>query len=155
MGHLMGVGMEEVLVAAAADTTFREALLQGDRAAAVQALGLELSPSELAMLGAIPRQQLTAAIAAMDISPDNMARRSFLRNVAVSAAVVVTVDGVAGCSDDSDKPPQPDMPTATGIRPDMTMPGLRDAGPQGDKVILPDTKPIPDHLTSFGSRPKD
>ena len=155
MGHLMGVGMEKVLVAAAADTSFREALLLGDRAEAVRALGLELSPSEQAMLGAIPREQLRAAIAAMDISPDNMARRSFLRNVAASAAVVVTVDGVAGCSDDSDKPPKPDLPTATGIRPDLPMPGLRDAGVPGDKTTPADGKLIPDHLTSFGSRPGD
>lgn len=158
MGHEVGVGIEKVLVAAAADEGFRAALLQGDRAEVVQVLGL--SSSELAMLLAIPREQLEASIAAVDISPGNMARRSFLRSVAVSAAVVVTVDGAAGCSDDGDKPPKPDLPMATGIRPDLTMPGLKDAGPpsdtaraQVDTVTLPDMQSKKDHLGSFGVRP--
>lgn len=157
MGESTRVGIEQVLVAAAADVDFREALLGGERAAAVRGHGLVLSASEVALLGAIPREQLEASILAVDISPGNMERRSFLRSVAVSAAVVAAVDGAVGCSDDSDKPPQdmgvqPDFPMATGIRPDMASP-VKDAGPPADKAPTPDITQGQDHLGSFGMRP--
>jgi len=158
MGDSVAVGIEQVLVAAAADEGFREALLSGHRAAAAEAQGLPLGASEQAMLNAIPREQLEAAILAVDISPDNMERRSFLRSVAVSAAVVAAVDGAVGCSDDTDKPPQDmavqDLPMATGIRPDMAPPVKKDAGAGLDKTATPDIKQGKDHLGSFGMRPK-
>jgi hypothetical protein len=158
MSDRVVVGVEQVLVAAAVDDRFRQAILSGDRAEAAEAKGLSLGASEQAMLRAIPREQLEAAILAVDISPDNMARRSFLRSVAVSAAVVAAVDGAVGCSDDTDKPPQDmavqDLPMATGIRPDMAPPVKKDAGAQVDKAPTPDVKAGLDHLGSFGIRPK-
>ncbi len=146
------VGIERVLVVAAADEGFREALISGDRVAEAEARGLTLRRTERAMLQSVPEEQLTTYIRATDVSQRNVARRSFLRTVAAGAAVVAAADTVAGCSDDSEKPPQPDHMMATGIRPDMTPPA-KDAGPPVDSVKVLDKKAWPDHLGSFGNRP--
>lgn len=142
------VGIERVLYLAAADEGFRQALLSGDRGAAVQGQGLSLRASELALLRAIPDEQLRAAVFAMDISPHNVHRRSFLQVVAGGAAVVAAAEAM-GCSDD-DKDPD----TSRGIRPD-TVPSLKDGGPK-DQAAPDKKKDIgawPDGMLATGIRP--
>lgn len=100
------VGLEKVLYVAATDEPFRRQLMQ-DRQRAIRQMGLQLRPSELATLAAIPTAQLQAAIQGMDTSPGNVQRRTFMRVVAASAATVATA-GALGCN-----------ATPAGIRPDM------------------------------------
>lgn len=112
------VGVEQVLFSAAQDPEFCQALLDGDRAAAVRQRGLELQPSELKLLAAVPAAQLRASINSMDVSPAAQQRRSFLRAVAAGAVVVTAAEALAGCGDDVE----------TGIRPDFPYAGQPDRG---------------------------
>jgi len=129
------VGIERVLFLAAVEPTFRQALLEGDREAAVAARGLEMKPSELAMLRAIPATQLAANIDGIDTSEDNVERRTFMRAVAAGAMAVASAEAFSGCDTASDGnrpdtgPPPMD---ATGIRPDMPQYGKDSAGFKGD-----------------------
>jgi hypothetical protein len=156
------VGVERVLYAAASDDAFRQRLLQ-DRRAAVQERGFELRASELAMLELAPAAQLQAAIDGMDVTPQNLERRKFLRAVAVSAATLGAGAALVGCGDDDDKenPPVPAgiRPDSAGVRPDSGPPagdGAADAprdtvaapdGPDQDSTWL-------DQMSAGGSRPK-
>lgn len=117
------VGVEKVLYTAAVDPEFRRALL-ADRAAAVEAQGFALLDSELAMLRAVPEAQLLASIDGMDLSDDNLQRRTFLRAVAASAATVIVGESVAGCdmADDGSRPDD------IGLKPD--------AGPGKDSIAV-------------------
>jgi hypothetical protein len=96
------VGVEKVIYLAAADPAFHRALVE-DLDAALTSRELQLRPSELAMLRAISSAQLDAAIASVDVRPENVQRRQFLRAVAVSA-VTLAAGGAAGC-DNSSSPP--------------------------------------------------
>ena len=129
------VRLEKVLYAAAADERFREELLAGPEEAAKRR-GLRLGASELAMLRAIPREQLRATIEGMDVSPSNLERRRFMRAVAVGAASIAAAEALAGCSDD-------DAPKPDAGKPDTGTPdaGNPDAG-------TPDTLPS-DMITDF------
>lgn len=163
------VGMERVLYAAAVDAVFRGALM-ADRQQAVQSRGFALTPSEQAMLKAIPEAQLAASIDGMDTSAENVERRSFLQVVAASAVTVAAGEVVAGCSDDDDKDAGkkvdmgPDTGPATdGIRPDLgpdtgpavqgIRPGLDSAGISPDLPQPRDAMIVPE-VASYGIRPK-
>jgi hypothetical protein len=61
------VGLEKILYLAAVEPGFREALL-ADRERAIAERGLELLPSERAMLELATREQLAASIDALDTS---------------------------------------------------------------------------------------
>ncbi len=138
------VGIERVLYLAATDQTFRAAL-EADAEAAVAARGLNLRPSELGMLRAVPLDQLLASAGHMDASPENLQRRSFLRAVAASAVTVAAADVVAGCSDEDVSTgirPETDYSIKAGIPPDMPTPP-RDAGAPD---LKPDTKQKNDDL---------
>jgi hypothetical protein len=132
------IGVERVLLHAAVDPSFKQALL-ADRQAALLAHEVALRPSERAMLLAIPTEQLAAAIEGMDPSPANVQRRSFMRVVAASAMTIAAAESV-GCGSDTDQgpnPPQdagPDFPAATGSRPDWP-----DTGPAQDTAAADGT----------------
>lgn len=107
-------GIEVLVKKASVDREFREALMER-RADVAGDIGLELEPSEIAMLSTIPGDQLAAIIDRTDVAPDS--RRAFLGKVAsVMLAAVGTT--ILGCSD---KNPvtgsQPDNPVR-GIQPD-------------------------------------
>ncbi len=141
------VGVERVLYLAATDAAFKRALAR-DPEAAVSSRGLDLRPSELAMLRAVPLEQLLASVTHMDASPENLKRRSFLHAVAASAVTVAAADALSGCSDqDTSKGIRPDMGhnQTAGISPDMPA-SVKDAG--NDLVAAPDHK-----VTSNGIRP--
>ncbi len=144
------VGLERVLYLAATEPEFREALEQ-DAEEAIARRGLALGDSELAMLRAVPPDQLRANIRGLDISDDNLQRRTFLRAVAASAATVTSVAALTGC-DDEDKQPRvdtgiradggPDLAASMGIKPDM--PGA------DQKVKVPDHGPAPTGIRPGG-----
>jgi hypothetical protein len=115
--------MEKVLLVAAADESFRRALLESDdRRAVVEARGIPLRESELAVLSGIPRARLEAAIDRIDASPENIERRRFMRTVAATtAATVVAAEALSGCSSEA---------KSMGIQPtDWRDDAPRDAGP--------------------------
>lgn len=80
-------GIERALYLGAQDAAFCEALVK-DRDEAAARRGIRLTASERAMLQNIPEAQLRRSITGMDLSEDNVRRRSFLRAVAVSAAAL-------------------------------------------------------------------
>ena len=132
------VGMERVLYLAATDQAFRQEL-EADPEGAIAARGLTLRPSELAMLRAVPLEQLLRSVGHVDASPENLKRRSFLRAVAASAVTVAAADAIAGCSDEDVSKgirPDMDMTIKAGIPPDMPAP----LGDAGSPDLKPDTK---------------
>ncbi len=146
MNRRVPVGVERVLYMAATDPAFREALM-ADRAGAVQRAGLPLRDSELALLAAVPRPQLQAAIDGMDTTQTNVQRRTFMRVVAASAATVASATAL-GCSED----------VATGIRPDMkddTSTQVDASDDSGEDAGASDTvkAPPPEGMAGTGIRP--
>ena len=147
-------GVEVLVKKAAVDPAFRPRLLAA-RAAAAADLGLELSPSEAALLAAVPAAQLEAMIAGTRV-PERQ-RLAFLGS---AAAVMLAAIGLTGCSDDGPKPagirpeqapppqtqpaPKPDPRVNEGIRPDLPEPREEPA------PAPPKPDPIP---TSRGVRP--
>lgn len=112
------VGVERVLYMAASDAAFRSALEQ-DRDTALADPSLQLRPSELAMLRAISAEQLSAAIASVDVRPQNVERRQFLRAVAVSTLTLAAggaVSGAAGCGDEASPPDGQGWGVDAGVR---------------------------------------
>jgi hypothetical protein len=91
------VTLEHVLLRAAGDPAFRERLLE-DPAAAVAGLGLNPSPSEGALLAAMPRTALAAMIGG--IAPRRQRDRRFLRRVGTAALVGGML--VASCDSGND-----------------------------------------------------
>lgn len=154
------VGIERVLCVAAADEAFRSRLLEDPRRA-VADHGLRLRDSELALLCAIPRPQLEGAVDAVDLSPDNVRRRGFLRAVAATAAGVAAADVLVAC-EDTDTPagirPLDDAAgirpsyDATGIRPDMA-PGDGTAAADGGATDADLDDAVADTISSLGIRP--
>jgi hypothetical protein len=129
------VGVEKLLYIAATDQGFREALLN-DREGAIDARGLSLRPSERSLLRSVPEAQLLSIIDGIDVSPENLARRGFLKTVAVATATVIAAEGLVACGDDA---------TPAGIQPDMP-PSPKDGGP--------DSGPVTDHGAAVtGIRP--
>lgn len=127
------VGVERVLYLAASESEFREALLV-DPSAAVHGRGLELSDGELGLLRAIPAARLRQTILGLDLSPENVERRTFMR-IAAAGAMTVAAGQAFACSDDVDTGVRPDYPDSsttkdggtdhlmgTGIRPDISGP---------------------------------
>jgi len=88
------VGLEKVLYLAARDPAL-EARLLGDRAEAIAAIGIELRPSERAMLAAAPPEVLRAMIGRIDAS--NPRKRRFMNLVAAAATSLAAGTALASC----------------------------------------------------------
>lgn len=130
-------GIEVLVKKASVDAAFRMRLL-ATRAAAAADLGLELSPSESALLAAVPAPQLAAMIDGTRL-PERQ-RAAFLGS---AAAVMLAAIGLTGCSDDA--------PQSAGIRPEQMAPPQSQPAPKPDIVPAP---PKPDPIpTSRGVRP--
>jgi hypothetical protein len=156
----VSAGVERILYLAATDRTFHKLLME-DREAAVRASKVELTTSELMMLRAAPAAQLKATIAALNVTPENVDRRRFMKAVAVSAAAVAAA---GGCGDDDDKGatadmkpnPKPDAgpdgPPQDGKPPDGEPPDITVDSPGGwpDAGVLAD---MPPGFDSGGIRP--
>ena len=93
------MGLEHVLFMAASDEGFREALFR-DREAALEASGVNLRSSERLLLQSIPDAHLRSATSAVDLSPENIERRGFLKGVAASVAALAG-QVVSGCDTDA------------------------------------------------------
>ena len=146
-------GIEVLVKKAAVDAEFKALLLEA-RAGAAEAIALDLTPAEAAMLGAIPAAQLEAIISSTKV--DEKTRPALLGK---AAAVMIAALGV-GASGCGRRPPAP-----AGIPPDRVpkvepKPEEGDPaapaggeGPESDKPeTTPDAKPNPDPVTR-GIRP--
>lgn len=99
------LGIERVLYLAATEPDFAEALMK-DRTEAISNRGVVLRPSERALLEALPEDLLRANISAVDPSPPNVERRTFLRAAALTSATVAVGRGaVGGCERDANASP--------------------------------------------------
>ncbi len=142
-------GVEVLLKKAALDAEFRE-LLCGERIRAAEAIGLELDAAEIAMLTAIPREQLESIIAQTLVPVEQ--RRVFLGRMAAPMLALLGV-AVTGCQEG---PPslgvQPDRPVAVsaGIRPQA--PGTNQPPAQASPTTAPATNQ-PASPVSDGIRP--
>lgn len=130
------VGIERALYLAASDESFCRDLLR-DRADAAQRHGFDLTASERAMLSMVPEAQLLATIRRMDISEENVERRTFMRAVAAGALAVTAAEAFTGCDHATDgcRPPQ-DM----NISKEMT--GIRPDGPSSDSAPRKDGQTV-------------
>jgi len=88
------VNLEQVLLRAAADSGFREALLDR-REAALAELGIELRQSERATLESMPRAALEAII--LRIDPSKQRNSAFARTVATAVAGSMIMFTATGC----------------------------------------------------------
>jgi len=95
-GNPIPRGIEVLVKKASVDADFKRLLLDR-RARAAEEIGLELSPSEAAMLNAVPVAQLEAIIAQTVVSP--MTRAAFLgRAAAAMLAALAGSSGLAGAA---------------------------------------------------------
>jgi len=133
-------GMEKLLRLASVDEAFRQVLLE-QRGDAAEAAGVELTPSERAILAAVPEGQLAAM--AQQIPPPAPERRDFLRQAAASAVVALGGAALASC----DGTP---IGATRGIQPDMPPPRQ-----DGGTVAHPPPPPRPDEPSppQMGSAP--
>ena len=102
-------GLEALLSRASGDQRFGKRLV-ADRSAAAEASGIELSPSEVALLASVTNAQLEQLIAQ---APPTRARRGFIGTAAASLGAVLSSAALGGC------PPEDPGPATKGIRPDV------------------------------------
>ena len=93
------VGLEKLLYLAARDPDLRERLL-ADRAGTIAALGVQLRPSERAMLEAAPNAALHSMIDRIDAS--NPRKRKFMGLVAAAATSLAAGTALPACDDTVD-----------------------------------------------------
>jgi len=141
------IGIEKVLVKAAADDGFRRKLLD-DRQAALDALSYELSPTERQVLASIPDLTLQGMIDSIDLKKHS--KRRFMRGVLAAALLTTAATGVLGCevSEDHSKGISPDeledTVVETVVTPDATSRGIE---PDEDVLV------VEDHLATQGVTP--
>ena len=165
-GHKVNVpaGIERVLYLAAANPAFRVQLFKEREQAAARA-GVSLSASERAMLRLAPEEQLAASIERLDISVENLERRSFLQAVAASAVTVAAAGAAGACSDDADVKSDSKVPADgyypmgdAGIGVDITLsdkgpPMVDKGGRRPDSITPADTITTDTHSGSYGIQP--
>lgn len=109
-------GIEVLVKKAAVDPAFRRLLL-AKRAEAAKTIGLDLSPSEAAMLAAIPGAQLEAIISNTKVDPK---LRPILMGAAAAVMLVVLGADMVGCDGNGgtkggrpDRPPSQQQPAVS------------------------------------------
>ncbi|MBI5486833.1 MAG: hypothetical protein HY905_05845 [Deltaproteobacteria bacterium] len=112
LAQIVPTGLQRLLRLAALDATFRDELIRR-RGAAAKAAGVPLTPSESAVLAAIPAERLEQMVGSLP--PPAPGRREFLRQTAATA--VVLLGGAALGSTQIGCPL-----AAGGARPDMPPP---------------------------------
>ena len=155
-------GIEVLVKKASVDSHFRETLLEG-RAAAAEAIGLELDAAEKVMMQMVPAGQLEAIIDHTYVPAQH--RRVFLG--ASATAMLAVLAGGSGCdhSEGVVLGTRPEGERATrGIGPDLPEepeppePGPNEddpgaAEPLGDESPVDPPGDKPSELVSFGVRP--
>lgn len=119
-------GIEVLVLKAAVDPDFKQILLQR-RTAAAEAIGLELTAGEAAMLAAVPTTQLEAVIARASVPQEH--RRAFLGQAAAAMLAALTATRSALAED---------LTHSFGVRPGQGqgLPFERGAfGPQKEKTV--------------------
>ena len=101
-------GVEVLIKKAAVDPQFRQLLVE-QRAEAAKTIGLELRPSEIAMLAGIPQAQLESVISQTRVDAK---LRPILMGAAAAVMLVALGADLAGCGESAPPPP-------TGSRPDQ------------------------------------
>jgi hypothetical protein len=130
------VGLEQLLLTAAVDPAFREALIR-DRERAVSSRGLRLTQSEISVLRITPESQLETMIDHIDTSEKNLEKRSFMRTVAATVLTLAAGTSLQACGGTDETKgtgapfkgdsqqvdvPRPDPMPPTGVRPDVIPP---------------------------------
>jgi len=136
------------------------ALLLEQRAAVASAAGVDLSPSEIAILSAVPARQLETMIHSVPTARPG--RREFLRESAASAVVMLgglaLADGLSGC----ERQQRNEFPLCGGAAPDMPPPrgdaeddADGDSDTDDDPAADEDSEPrtIHNHIAPGGARP--
>ncbi len=153
------IGIEKVLVRAAADGDFRKTLLD-DRSAAIDTLGDELTPTERTVLSSIPDASLLQMIQSIDLNKHS--RKRFMRGVVkaalIGSAATATVLSTECCSSGSMPDWPPDVPSASHqevIPEDIASRGVRpDDLVEVEEVLKPaDVIEAPDYLSPGGIMP--
>jgi hypothetical protein len=108
------VGVEKILYLAAKNADIKKKLLE-DRKAAIADLGVQLRPSEQAMLEATPKTVLAAMIARLE--PESPRKRRFMQVVAAVATSLAAGTAVIDCSSGTSKGVGPGV--TFGIGPDI------------------------------------
>lgn len=119
-------GLETLLSRASGDQRFGKRLV-ADRSAAAEASGIELGPSEAALLASVTDAQLEQLISQ---APPAQPRRGFIGAAAASLGALVGGVALSGC------PPEDPGPVTKGIRPDVP----EEPGP-ATKGVRPDVPP--------------
>lgn len=147
-------GVEVLLKKASVDAEFKTLLLR-DRADAAREIGLDLTPSEQALLKVIPAAQLETIIANTRVRADQ--RPAFLGRAAAAMLLALGLQFVGcNCDNGPTKGSRPDLPTppaakptipddmavSRGIRPDLP-PNLLDEGVAGTTGTTARPKDIP------------
>jgi hypothetical protein len=109
------VGLEKALYHAARDEEFKQRLLSDPRAA-IEEAGINLRPSELAMLAAVPTSALENMIDR--VVPENPKKRKFMGLVANAAASLAAGTVLSGCPDETETE-NPDNNQDGGAGPDI------------------------------------
>jgi hypothetical protein len=119
------IGIEKVLVRAAADSEFRDRLF-GERQATLDSLHDELSPTELKVLTTIPEGTLHGMIQSIDLQRHG--KRRFMKGVVAATLIATAATGVLGCEVSESQPAGilaediiMDTVTETVIKPDVTI----------------------------------
>jgi hypothetical protein len=109
------IGVEKVLVRAAADPVFRHRLFT-DRAAVLAQLGGDLSQTEAAVLAGVPAGTLTEMVNRIDLKGHGNGR--FMKGVVAAALVTSAASALLGCDalDGQSKGCRPDVPDTTEAR---------------------------------------
>jgi hypothetical protein len=138
-------GIEHVLRLASVDDAFRAQLVER-RAAAAAAAGVELTPSERAILESVPKDQLLAMAAS--VPPPDPWRRDFLRQAAASAVVLLGGAALADCG-------TPACTPTRGISPDVPPPRPAEPypPPQGIAPDVPPPRPEGESPPPMGMAP--
>jgi hypothetical protein len=106
-------GIQRLLRLASVDDPFRQELLQ-QRGEIASAAGVDLTPSERAILESVPAAHLEAMIAGLPPPPAD--RREFLRGTAASAVLLL---GGAALGTSCREVTRPEPEIVRGIRPDI------------------------------------
>ena len=132
------IGIEKVLVRAAADSEFRDRLF-GERQATLDSLSSELSPTELKVLTTIPEATLQGMINSIDLQRHG--KRRFMKGVVAATLIATAATGVLGCEvfEVQTKGISPDeiedTVTETVVTPDATSRGI---DPDEDVLVVED-----------------
>lgn len=140
------IGIEKVLVRAAADEEFRRMLLS-DRERALTELGDDLTPTERTVLTTIPRESLLQMVGNIDLQRHG--KKRFMRGVLTAALITSTATvsllGLECCSTGA----MPDWPEDIDVRREQTV----DAPTMDSRGVQPDVTYVEDVIKPDSNEP--